>query len=111
MARGDAFVQLIQVPGSGTVDIQPPAGVEIMITAIIADGANVKLRAKTSAGATSQDLVYALTAGETTVATTPELAYLAVRGIKLFITNSVFIQLVNAGTSARYVFISGVQTK
>ena len=110
MARGDAFVQLIQLPTGGMVDIQPPAGVEIMITAIIADGTGVKLRAKTSGGVTSQDLVYALTAGETSAVATSELAYLTVRGIKLFITNSVFIQLYNT-SSTRYVFISGVQTK
>jgi len=110
MARGDAFVTLVYFSSIGTVDVQPASGVEIMITFIAGDGTGIRIRAKKSDGTTTSDLYFGRTGGETSDSASNDIAYLGIRVPKIFITNSVFIQLYSSAP-AKYVFISGMQTK
>jgi hypothetical protein len=108
MARGDVWSDsYISIAGGGVTDVQPAAGVEVMIVCLMANTTATTIRGKDSAGNVTGDLATGLFGADTTLGV--ELAALGERETKIIITNAEFIQLY--ASSASTVLFHGVQTK
>jgi hypothetical protein len=110
MARGDAFADsFINFAGAVSVDIQPAAGVEVMITQILTNSTDMRIKGKDSAGNVTASLLLGQFGGST--AYTYHVGQYGPRTLKIAISNSQFIQLYNNSTTTYQVACYGIQTK
>jgi hypothetical protein len=110
MARGDVYSDAyISVAAGATVDVQPAAGVEVMITQVITQisAGNAAIRGKDSAGNVTGNLYVGVYSSET-APTTYETEF-GLRKRKFMLKNSDFIQFYFG--YAGYLTYFGFQTK
>tara|TARA_B100000029_G_C17366607_1_gene884574 strand:- start:597 stop:932 length:336 start_codon:yes stop_codon:yes gene_type:complete len=111
LAKGDAVVSIANIAAAGTGTYQPAAGVETVIFAAGGDNAQIEI----TNGALTADYIHngnwfsggglgAITAASNTLVGSSA-------GTKVFVTNSVYIQIRNPTGGTHPYFFSGVQTK
>ena len=111
MAKGDAIATIASIAAAGTGSFQPAAGSEAVIFAAGGDNAQIEI----TNGALTADYIHNGNwfsgggLGSITAATATAIGSSA--GTKIFITNSVYIQIRNPTGGAHPYFFSGVETK
>jgi len=113
MARGDAYTDtVVDVPANGYVEIQPAAGVEVMLFHVTIKGIDyIVLRGGEPGYFPAHRYTFGLEGGETAVTGIEEPAYAMKRPLKLLITNSHFIRAYNKTAYTTQIGYHGVQTK
>ena len=103
MATGDVFADHYTAVVLAGIDIQPAAGVQVLISYITANDANTRIRFKNSTGTFDAFVPTGTTSDNSMPAGRMN------QNMKLFLTNTEYINLGSSSATTRYVAYSGIE--